>query len=123
MCSSHACSTRRIGLRDRGIWDAARRNALTDRVTATIESFAPGFKSRIQHRAAWTPLDLEERFGLREGATSHGELGLDQILFMRPVQAGAGMPRRSKASTWAAREVIPAPGCWVFPDGSRRKVC
>lgn len=72
-------------LRDRGIWDAARRNALAERVTATIESFAPGFKSRIQHRAAWTPIDLEERFGLREGAPSHGELGLDQILFMRPV--------------------------------------
>ncbi|HET9887113.1 MAG TPA: amine oxidase, partial [bacterium] len=32
---------------------------------------------------------LEERFGLREGAPSHGELGLDQILFMRPV-AGWG---------------------------------
>jgi phytoene dehydrogenase-like protein len=79
-------------LRDRGQWDVARRNALAERVTATIEMFAPGFQKHIQHRAAWTPLDLEERFGLREGAPSHGELGLDQILFMRPV---AGWGRHS----------------------------
>ena len=39
----------------------------------------------MRHRAAWTPLDLEERFGLTEGAPTHGELGLDQILFMRPL--------------------------------------
>ena len=32
---------------------------------------------------------LEERFGLREGAASQGEIALDQILFMRPV-AGWG---------------------------------
>ena len=34
-------------------------------------------------------MDLEQRFGLAGGAPSHGELGLDQILFMRPV-AGFG---------------------------------
>ena len=72
-------------LRDGAAWDAARRDALADRVTGTIEAAAPGFTSRVLHRAAWSPLDLEQRFGLREGATSHGELGLDQILFMRPV--------------------------------------
>jgi phytoene dehydrogenase-like protein len=76
-------------LRDKDTWTAERRDALAERVTATIETFAPGFRSRIQHREAWSPLDLEERFGLREGAPSQGELGLDQILFMRPV-AGWG---------------------------------
>ena len=35
----------------------------------------------------WT-MPLEDRYGLTEGAATHGELGLDQILFMRPV---AGM--------------------------------
>jgi len=70
-------------------WDAARRDALADSVTAAIESAAPGFSSAVRHRAAWSPADLEQRFGLREGAASHGELGLDQILFMRPV-AGWG---------------------------------
>jgi phytoene dehydrogenase-like protein len=76
-------------LRDGVAWDAVRRDALAGRVTSAIDLVAPGFRSRVLQRVVWSPLDLEERFGLREGAPSHGELGLDQILFMRPV-AGWG---------------------------------
>lgn len=76
-------------LKDGAQWDAARVNALAESATSAIEAFAPGFRSRVLHRTAWSPRDLEERFGLREGASSQGELGLDQILFMRPV-AGWG---------------------------------
>ena len=72
-------------LKDGAAWDSARREALADVVTRAIEAVAPGFGSRILHRVTWSPHDLGERFGLREGAVSHGELGLDQILFMRPV--------------------------------------
>ena len=73
------------GLRD-GTWDAARRDALATTVTAAISAVAP---LEVRERVAWTPLDLEQKFGLREGAVTQGELGLDQILFMRPV-AGFG---------------------------------
>jgi len=76
-------------MREGATWDVARRDALAKRVTAAIEAVAPCFTSRIVGQAAFSPRDLEERFGLREGATSQGELGLDQILFMRPV-AGWG---------------------------------
>ncbi|HET9951447.1 MAG TPA: NAD(P)/FAD-dependent oxidoreductase [Candidatus Eisenbacteria bacterium] len=76
-------------LRDGAAWDPARRGALADRVTAAIEAIAPGFSGRVRHRVALSPVDLEERFALREGSPSQGELGLDQILFMRPV-AGWG---------------------------------
>ena len=31
-----------------------------------------------------TPLDLEQRWGLTEGDLNHGQLILDQVLFMRP---------------------------------------
>ena len=72
-------------LRDGAPWAAARRDALAERVTQSIEAVAPGFTARVLHRTAWSPLDLEQQFGLREGAASQGELGLDQILFMRPV--------------------------------------
>jgi phytoene dehydrogenase-like protein len=72
-------------LKDGARWDDARREALADTVSSAIEAIAPGFRSRVLHRVAWSPRDLEERFGLREGASSQGELGLDQILFMRPV--------------------------------------
>lgn len=77
-------------LRDGAAWDASRRDALAKTVTSAIEAMSPCFSSRILHQAAWSPLDLEERFGLREGATSQGELGLDQILFMRPVAGWSG---------------------------------
>lgn len=76
-------------LRDGETWDAARRDALAKNVTAAIESVSPCFRSRILHQVAWSPREMEERYGLREGAVSQGELGLDQILFMRPV-AGWG---------------------------------
>jgi len=70
-------------------WDHARCDALAESATAAVEAVAPGFRSRVLHRVAWSPADLETRFGLREGAATQGELTLDQILFMRPV-AGWG---------------------------------
>jgi phytoene dehydrogenase-like protein len=72
-------------LRGGAVWDEARREALADVATAAIQQMIPGFASAIEHRVAWSPHDLAQHFGLREGAVSHGELGLDQILFMRPV--------------------------------------
>jgi phytoene dehydrogenase-like protein len=70
-------------------WDSARSNAVADTATERIESFFPGFASRVRARAVLTPADLAERYHLTEGAVTHGEIGLDQILFMRPV-AGWG---------------------------------
>jgi len=77
------------GLRADDGWTATRRQELADTVSAAIERYAPGFGSRVLHCVVWSPRDLEERFGLHQGAASQGELGLDQILFMRPV-AGYG---------------------------------
>jgi phytoene dehydrogenase-like protein len=76
-------------LRDGAAWDSARSSALGESVTCAIEAMSPCFSSRVVQRVVWSPRDLEERFGLREGAPSQGELGLDQVLFMRPV-AGWG---------------------------------
>ncbi|MEK7314807.1 MAG: NAD(P)/FAD-dependent oxidoreductase, partial [Candidatus Eisenbacteria bacterium] len=76
-------------LREGATWDSTRRDALAGGVTAAIEAVSPGFGARVLHRVAMSPKDIEDRYGLREGAPSQGELGLDQILFMRPV-AGWG---------------------------------
>jgi phytoene dehydrogenase-like protein len=76
-------------LREGLAWDGVRRDALADAVTAAIETVSPGFRSRILSRVAWSPADLEALYGLHEGASSQGELGLDQILFMRPVPGWA----------------------------------
>ena len=72
-----------------GAWDDARRDAIAESATRVLEAAIPGFRAHVLHRVALTPVDLEARFGLREGAATQGELGLDQILFMRPV-AGWG---------------------------------
>ena len=68
-----------------GAWTSARSDALGDTVTRAIASAMPGFGDLVLHRSVLTPADLEERFGLTDGALTHGELTLDQILFMRPL--------------------------------------
>ena len=50
----------------------------------TVESFAPGFKSKILHRQVITPLDIERITGLSEGNIFAGELALQQLFFLRP---------------------------------------
>ena len=71
-----------------GAWTAAARDALGNRVSAAIAKVAPGFPDLVRHCEVLTPVEIEERYGLTEGAPTHGEMTLDQILFMRPV-AGA----------------------------------
>jgi phytoene dehydrogenase-like protein len=45
----------------------------------------PGFAKRVVAKQVLTPKDIEDRYGATEGSLTHGELTLDQILFMRPV--------------------------------------
>jgi phytoene dehydrogenase-like protein len=66
-------------------WDDAARDALGDRVIETLATYAPDLPGTILHRQVLTPRDLENVFALTEGHAYHGELTLDQILFMRPV--------------------------------------
>lgn len=68
-----------------GGWDGARCDALERSVTAAIARVVPNFEQTVVHRAVLSPVDVEEKFGLTEGALTQGELTLDQILFMRPV--------------------------------------
>lgn len=66
-------------------WDDDARAILGDRVAAAIELAAPGFSIRVRHREVMAAPDLEATYGLPEGHAYHGELALDQALFMRPV--------------------------------------
>jgi phytoene dehydrogenase-like protein len=60
---------------------------------AVVESLAvnglaahfPALKDAIREVAVLTPEDLANDFGLTEGDTNHGQLILDQMLFMRPL--------------------------------------
>jgi phytoene dehydrogenase-like protein len=71
-----------------GAWTEQKRDAFGNRVTAAIATVAPDFPDLVAHCVVGTPVELEATFRLTEGAVTHGEMTLDQILFMRPV-AGA----------------------------------
>jgi phytoene dehydrogenase-like protein len=65
-------------------WSISRSHDLANQVTAMISRTFPGFGDSVLHRAVYTASDIASRFGLTDGARTHGELTLDQILFMRP---------------------------------------
>lgn len=66
-------------------WDSMRRDAVGKLVIDTLAETLPGFAKRIGAMQVLTPKDIEDRYGATEGSLTHGELTLDQILFMRPV--------------------------------------
>jgi phytoene dehydrogenase-like protein len=70
-------------------WDDAGSSVVADCVTSALGRVMPRFTQHVVARAVLSPKDLEARFGFTEGAVTHGEITLDQIMFMRPV-AGWG---------------------------------
>jgi len=82
-----------------------RREAFGDAVVDTLEEYAPGLRDSILHRQVLTPWDLEQEMGLTEGNIFHGELSLEQLLFLRPT---AG---------WA-RYRTPVNGLWMCGSGT-----
>jgi phytoene dehydrogenase-like protein len=48
-------------------------------------TLAPGASAGVSNSHTLTPTDLEQTYGLTEGDLNHGQLMLDQFLFMRPM--------------------------------------
>jgi len=88
-----------------GAWDDARRRALGDLVVEGLAEHAPALRQVVTGCEVITPQDLAERGGLTEGNAYHGELTLDQVLFMRPVPG------------WS-RYRTPIPGLYLCGAGS-----
>ncbi len=82
-----------------------RREAFGDAVVETLAEYAPTLPDRILHRQVLSPWDLEQEFGLTEGNIFHGELSLEQLLFLRP------------AAGWA-RYRTPLRGLWMCASGT-----
>jgi phytoene dehydrogenase-like protein len=72
-------------LRNGAAWDSGRSSSLEQTVTEMIAERVPSFASTILHSEILTPADIAHTFGLTGGALTHGEVMLDQLLFMRPV--------------------------------------
>jgi phytoene dehydrogenase-like protein len=51
----------------------------------TLSEYFPSLKSQVSAVKTITPLDLETTYGLTEGDINHGQLMLDQFIFMRPI--------------------------------------
>ncbi|MEP7134876.1 MAG: NAD(P)/FAD-dependent oxidoreductase [Chloroflexota bacterium] len=51
----------------------------------TLAEYFVNLKSSIVNTKTITPLDMESTYGLTEGDLNHGQLMLDQFMFMRPI--------------------------------------
>lgn len=71
-----------------GHWDQEKER-FADRIIDVIAEEMPDIKSRILHRQAVSPLDMEREYGLTGGNIMHGELSLDQMFFLRPIAGWA----------------------------------
>jgi phytoene dehydrogenase-like protein len=67
-----------------GDWQTLRAT-LESRAIDTLATHCPGFRDSVREIRSITPLDLERDWGLTEGDLNHGQLILDQALFMRPL--------------------------------------
>jgi phytoene dehydrogenase-like protein len=71
-------------LPDGSSWDEHREH-VADLMIATVDRYAPNFRSSVLGRQIMSPLDLERTFGLVGGDIFHGALGLDQLFAARPM--------------------------------------
>lgn len=51
----------------------------------SLSEYFPNLRASISNLKSLSPLDLESTYGLTEGDLNHGQLMLDQFLFMRPM--------------------------------------
>jgi phytoene dehydrogenase-like protein len=71
-----------------GTWEN-HRDALGNKVTELVGQFAPNVPNSVIARRVYTPLDLEQAFGITEGNIFHGDISLEQMFFMRPLPGWA----------------------------------
>lgn len=70
-------------------WDS-QRERLGELAIKTLSALAPNLQTLISDLRVITPLDYERDYGLSEGSEMHGQMGLDQLLLMRPVPGFVG---------------------------------
>lgn len=70
-------------------WTDAARDAFTKTAIAKIAEYMPDIEGRITASELLTPADIEREFHIGGGHWHHGELTLDQFLFVRPVGGAA----------------------------------
>lgn len=80
--------------------DAARQEMLA-RSLAVLEDHAPGLRALVEHAEILMPYDIEARYGMVGGNWHHGELSVEQMLFLRPF-AGTSQYATPLSDLWLA---------------------
>ena len=65
-------------------WSVDSKEQLKENTIQVLEKSIPNLKQLIENSLVHSPKDIETEFGLTEGNFNHGEMTLDQLLFMRP---------------------------------------
>ena len=65
-------------------WSIDSKEQLKENTIQVLEKSIPNLKQLIETSLVHSPKDIETEFGLTEGNLNHGEMTLDQLLFMRP---------------------------------------
>jgi phytoene dehydrogenase-like protein len=68
-----------------GDWGSETKKKVEELAINTLSEYFPNLKSQVSNSHTITPLDLEQTYGLTEGDLNHGQLMLDQFMFMRPI--------------------------------------
>lgn len=84
--------------------DAARAEML-ENTLAMLEEHAPGIRALVRHAELLMPYDIEARHGMVGGNWHHGELSVEQMLFLRPFPG-------------CAQYATPIDGLWLAGAGS-----
>ena len=84
---------------------AAARAEMLENTLTVLESHAPGLRALITQAELLMPQDIEARFGMIGGNWHHGELAVEQMLFLRPLRE-------------AAQYATPLPGLYLASAGS-----
>lgn len=72
-----------------GTWDSALKEKFADRCIDIMAEYCPNIRDIIMHRQIISPFDMEQEYGLTGGSLFHGDMGLDQLFFMRPAPGWA----------------------------------
>lgn len=83
--------------------DTARAEMLENSLNV-LEHHAPGLRASVLHSELLMPYDIEDRFGMIGGNWHHGELSVEQMLFLRPLPG-------------IAQYQGPLPGLWLASAG------
>jgi len=67
-----------------GNWEELRE-IIGRLVIDTLSAYAPDFKECILHEKIITPFEMEQDYTLPEGSPVHGDMALNQFMWMRPI--------------------------------------